>query len=135
MLSLVGIDLSSQSAEAGRFFVDKKYASRGFAVSAMNLLYRLVFLEYRLLLVTATIAASNKGMISWHQHFGMQIVGQALSSEDIRGNGRSVIKLELDKSQWENVTLPKMSEFLDNAFRRFGALSCLCGSADKASFL
>jgi RimJ/RimL family protein N-acetyltransferase len=135
MLALVDIDVASKSAEAGRFFVDQRYSSRGFAVAAMNLLYRMAFSKLELSLVTAAISTSNQGMISWHQHFGMEVVGQAFASEDIRGNGRSILELELSKIQWEKVTAPKMTKFLQNARERFGHFTCLCGSNENTSLL
>jgi len=131
MVALVGIDFCSSRAEAGRFFVDKRYSSRGFAVATMNLLYQLAFLELELVCVTANISASNKGIISWHQHFGMEVVGQGLAREDIRGNGREVVRLELAKRKWETITAPKMIQFLHVAYKRFGATSCLCGSIEE----
>jgi RimJ/RimL family protein N-acetyltransferase len=134
MLSLVGIDERSQSAEPARFIIERQFSKGGFAVSAMAILYDFAFRKLGLKLLVGHIAEANEAMLRWHLYFGMEVTGKAESRMDIRGFGKSMVSMELRADRYRSFTQPRMRIAAQNLIAAIGSNRCACSLSRGRTF-
>ena len=128
MISLVSISVEDGVAEPARFFVDRKYSGSGFAVAAIDNLYRLAFEYLGLSALVGAVVAKNPWMIEWQRKFGMVVVGESKNQEELNGVGSTLIFLELSRKRYESVTLPEIERYFSALRARTSANLCPCSS-------
>lgn len=126
MISLVNVTSARGTAEPARFFVDRKYSSSGFAVSAIDNLYRLAFAHLDLSVMFGKVATVNSRMIRWQQKFGMEIVGESEEKVDLRGATSTLVYMELSRTRYDVVTVPEIDRFFSVLRGRTVSKPCPC---------
>lgn len=114
MLSLVGIDMVNQRAEAARFLIGEPAAVMGVpaAVESMKLLYQLAFDQLKLQRIYGTVASGNRLMIKWQKFFGMQEEGRLRRHYFLGGRFQDAVCLGLLEDEYRRLALPRMNAFL-----------------------
>lgn len=126
MISLVNIIPARASAEPARFLVDRKYSAAGFAVSAIDNLYRLAFAHLHLSILFGKVVAINPGMIKWQQKFGMEKVGESENEFDLNGATSAMVYMELSRTRYDVVTVPEIDRYFSALRRRTASKQCPC---------
>lgn len=126
MISLVDVDTERKRGEPARFIIPKAFSRAGFAVGACYLLYRFAFEDLGLSQLRGSIAEQNKGMVRWHEYFGMEVTGTAESAADIRGLGKKTVEISLSMRRYKDIALPRMTSYLSDVRSQLAKHVCAC---------
>ena len=126
MISLVNITSERGTAEPARLLVDRKYSSSGFAVSAIDNLYRLAFAHLDLNMMFGKVATVNSRMIRWQEKFGMEIIGESEEKVDLNGATSTLVFMKLSRTRYDVVTVPEIDRFFSVLRGRTRSKACPC---------
>jgi len=129
-ISLIKVDLGSASGEPARFLIDRKFSRGGFAVAAIEILYRLAFGVLELTRLDGTIAETNMRMVRWQEHFGMEIVGASDFFEDLPAGESRMVFVSLTKSRYADVASKIINAHLEMQAALMERWDCACSSLE-----
>ena len=104
--------IAKNSAEVGRFVLERNYLNTGYGIMALLAVYEICFDRMNLDYVFGTVAEKNKLMLNFHTYFGMDIRLGPRLLDNINDSMQEIIEIVLTKQSYYVISHPKLIQFL-----------------------